>query len=281
MARRRSAGPRPRTSSPTSPVAAKDPALPWCGSPSTPPSFPRSGLRSRAGEISLAQAGVIGGRVAALPRDPEYRDQVATALLTLVDNQGYDATDLDRCFTHVAKELDTDGLLLARSSPRTSKNAAPTVPGTSTSPRTTSGGGGSRATPASRKLELVKTTLMPPRRTDRDRARRLRRRPHHHRNDPVRRPRTPTPPRLPRPDVRPRRPRHPRPRRPDVGRTRRSLPPPPAHRQPAPRPRHLGPDHPHHELRGPPRPARRPRTPAHRRHACPPRWSAGWPATPN
>ena len=107
---------------------------------------------------------------------------------------------------------------------------------------------------------------MHPRRTRRHRTRRLRRRPHHHRADPVRRPRTPTPPRLPRPDVRPRRPRHPRPRRPDVGRPGRGLPPPPGHRQPAPRPRHHGPAHPHHELRGPPRPARRPRTPPHRRH---------------
>ncbi len=66
-----------------------------------------------AGEISLAQAGVIGGRVSTLPRDPEFRGQVASALLTLVDNNGYDATDLDRCFTPVAKDLDTDGLLLA------------------------------------------------------------------------------------------------------------------------------------------------------------------------
>ena len=65
-----------------------------------------------AGEISLAQAGVIGGRVATLPCDPEYRERTAAALLDLVDNQSYDATDLDRCFTHVAKELDTDGLLI-------------------------------------------------------------------------------------------------------------------------------------------------------------------------
>ena len=65
-----------------------------------------------AGEISLAQAGVIGGRVGALPADRDYRGQVATALLDLVDNNAYDATDLDRCFPHVAKDLDTDGLLL-------------------------------------------------------------------------------------------------------------------------------------------------------------------------
>src|SRR6188768_2528261 len=31
-----------------------------------------------AGEISLAQAGVIGGRVTALPKDEEYRGQVAS-----------------------------------------------------------------------------------------------------------------------------------------------------------------------------------------------------------
>ena len=39
-----------------------------------------------AGEISLAQAGVIGSRVAALPKDMEYRGQVASALLDLVEN---------------------------------------------------------------------------------------------------------------------------------------------------------------------------------------------------
>jgi len=65
-----------------------------------------------AGEISLAQAAVIGSRVTALPRDLAYRERTAAALLDLVNN-GYDATDLDRCFAHLAKELDTDGLLLA------------------------------------------------------------------------------------------------------------------------------------------------------------------------
>src|SRR5215208_5757864 len=64
-----------------------------------------------AGAISLAQAGVIGSRVTTLPKDPGYRERTAAALLDLVDN-GYDATDLDRCFAHLAKELDTDRLLL-------------------------------------------------------------------------------------------------------------------------------------------------------------------------
>ena len=66
-----------------------------------------------AGSISLAQAGVIGGRVTTLPHDLEFRERTASALLDLVDNNGYDATDLDRCFPQVAKDLDTDGLLLA------------------------------------------------------------------------------------------------------------------------------------------------------------------------
>ncbi len=37
-----------------------------------------------AGGISLAQAGVIGGRVATLPRDPGLRERSAEALLALV-----------------------------------------------------------------------------------------------------------------------------------------------------------------------------------------------------
>src|SRR5829696_773840 len=66
-----------------------------------------------AGEISLAQAWVIGSRVTTLPKDMGYRERTAAALLDLVNNQSYEATDLDRCFAHLAKELDTDGLLLA------------------------------------------------------------------------------------------------------------------------------------------------------------------------
>ncbi len=65
-----------------------------------------------AGGISLAQAGVIGGRVATLPRDPELRERSAEALLALVRDHAYDATDLDRCFPGVVKALDTDGLLV-------------------------------------------------------------------------------------------------------------------------------------------------------------------------
>ena len=114
-----------------------------------------------AGEISLAQAGVIGGRVAALPKDPEFRGQVASALLDLVENQSYDATDLDRCFPHVAKDLDTDGLLLGhRASPRTSKNAAPTVPGYLSLTPDTLGGVQIKGYASLEEAELVKTSLM-------------------------------------------------------------------------------------------------------------------------
>jgi hypothetical protein len=65
-----------------------------------------------AGGISLAQAGVIGGRVATLPRDPGLRERSADALLALVEDHAYDATDLDRCFPSVVKALDTDALLV-------------------------------------------------------------------------------------------------------------------------------------------------------------------------
>ena len=66
-----------------------------------------------AGQISLAQAAVIGGRVATLPHDPELREQAADKLLGLVAEHGYDATDLDHAFPTIVRELDPDGTLLS------------------------------------------------------------------------------------------------------------------------------------------------------------------------
>ena len=184
---------------------------------------------------------MIGGRVAALPEDPEYRDQVATALLALVDNNGYDATDLDRCFTHVAKELDTDGLLLKTDQSKDlQERGAHGARYLSLTPDTL-GGVRIKGYASLEEAELVKTTLMTlaaPVTTEPgacggdpatigqirfdDQGRRLR----HGCPDPMC--------------------AHdgkdtPRPRRPDVGRPPRGLPPPPGHRQPAPHPRHLRP----------------------------------------
>ncbi len=84
-----------------------------------------------AGSISLAQAGVIGGRVTTLPHDPEYRERTASALLDLVDNKAYDATDLDRCFPHSPRTSTPTACCWRPTCPRTSKNAAPTAPATS------------------------------------------------------------------------------------------------------------------------------------------------------
>lgn len=64
------------------------------------------------GALSLSQAGVIAGRVATLPQAPELREAAATKMLGLVEQHGYDATDLDRAFVAVVKELDPDGSLL-------------------------------------------------------------------------------------------------------------------------------------------------------------------------
>ena len=66
----------------------------------------------RAGEISLAQAGVISRRVTTLPRVPELREAAAGRMLGLVEERGYDATDLDHAFADVVRELDPDGTLL-------------------------------------------------------------------------------------------------------------------------------------------------------------------------
>ncbi|HWJ81450.1 MAG TPA: DUF222 domain-containing protein, partial [Nocardioides sp.] len=65
-----------------------------------------------AGEVSLAQASVIGGRVATLPHAPELREAVAGKMLDRVAAQSADATDLDRGFPAVVRELDPDGTLL-------------------------------------------------------------------------------------------------------------------------------------------------------------------------
>src|SRR5688572_3548089 len=59
------------------------------------------------GTVSLAQAGVNGARVDTQPRDPGLRERSAGALLELVEDHAYDATDLDRCFPGVVKTLDT------------------------------------------------------------------------------------------------------------------------------------------------------------------------------
>jgi hypothetical protein len=65
-----------------------------------------------AGEVSLAQAGVITRRVTTLPRDPELRDAAVGKMLGLIDQRGYDATGLDHAFDEVVRELDPDGKLL-------------------------------------------------------------------------------------------------------------------------------------------------------------------------
>ena len=113
-----------------------------------------------AGEISLTQAGVIGSRVTTLPKDPGYRERTAAALLDLVTN-GYDATDLDRCFPHLAKELDTDGLLLATDlSKDLQERGAHGARFLSLTPDTL-GGARIKGYTSLEEAELVKTTLIP------------------------------------------------------------------------------------------------------------------------
>lgn len=71
------------------------------------------------GALSTAQARVIGTRVGALPRDPDLRSRVAAAMLDLATGDGdtsavaggMDATDLDRGFPSLVRELDTAGVL--------------------------------------------------------------------------------------------------------------------------------------------------------------------------
>ncbi len=114
-----------------------------------------------AGEISLAQAGVIAGRVATLPQVPELREQAADKLLGLVAEHGYDATDLDQAFPAVVRELDPDGSLLSADldKDRAERGAhhARFLSGTAD----TLGGVRIKGYSTVEEWELVKATLMP------------------------------------------------------------------------------------------------------------------------
>lgn len=61
-----------------------------------------------SGEISLAQARVIGGRVATLPHVAAVREQAAAAMVERVAEHVLDATDLDRAFPAILDEIDPD-----------------------------------------------------------------------------------------------------------------------------------------------------------------------------
>ncbi|UMG93258.1 HNH endonuclease signature motif containing protein [Nocardioides sp. TF02-7] len=65
-----------------------------------------------AGDLSLAQAGAIGGRVATLPRVPKLRTGAAAVLVDLARTEGRDATDLDQAFPGVVNQLDPEGRVL-------------------------------------------------------------------------------------------------------------------------------------------------------------------------
>ncbi|GAA5146621.1 HNH endonuclease signature motif containing protein [Nocardioides marinquilinus] len=65
-----------------------------------------------AGDVTSAQAGVIGRRVATLPHVPELRSRAADVMLAQVADRRLDATDLDRAFGDVLAAIDPDGSLL-------------------------------------------------------------------------------------------------------------------------------------------------------------------------
>ena len=65
------------------------------------------------GDLSLAQAGVIGDRIATLPQLPELRERAPEQMVALATGEGRDATDLDRAFAGIVADLDPDGTILA------------------------------------------------------------------------------------------------------------------------------------------------------------------------
>jgi len=114
-----------------------------------------------AGEISLAQASVITGRIATLPRVPELREQAADLMLGLVAEQSYDATDLGRCFGDVVRQLDPDGALLGSDLGKDkAERGAHHARFLSFAPDTL-GGVRIKGYATAEEAELVKTTLMP------------------------------------------------------------------------------------------------------------------------
>lgn len=114
-----------------------------------------------AGEISFAQAGTIGRRIGTLPRVPELCEQAADVMLRLVAEQQLDATDLDRCFPDVVRELDPDGSLLRADLDKDkAERGAHHARFLSFTPDTL-GGVRIKGYATVEDAELVKTTLMP------------------------------------------------------------------------------------------------------------------------
>jgi hypothetical protein len=64
------------------------------------------------GEVSQDQVRAIARKVTTLPRDPELRRAAAGKLLDRAARDAADATDLQRAFPDVVRELDPDGTLL-------------------------------------------------------------------------------------------------------------------------------------------------------------------------
>ncbi|WP_344779085.1 HNH endonuclease signature motif containing protein, partial [Nocardioides panacisoli] len=114
-----------------------------------------------AGEISLAQAGVIGGRVATLPHAPELRETAATTMLTQVAEKAFDATDLDRGFTEVIKELDPDGSLLRADAEKENAERGAHNARYLTFAPDTLGGARIKGYGSLEDIEIIKTVLMP------------------------------------------------------------------------------------------------------------------------
>lgn len=114
-----------------------------------------------SGEISFAQAGVIGGRVATLPHAPELRESAATAMLGQISEKNFDATDLDRGFTDVVKQLDPDGSLLrADAEKENAERGAHHARFLSFTPDTL-GGVRIKGYGTLEDIEIIKTVLMP------------------------------------------------------------------------------------------------------------------------
>lgn len=70
------------------------------------------------GRISLPQARAIAGKTATLPRVPQFRTEVAARMLTLVVEQGCDATGLEAVFGDVVREVDPTGQIVSSDAER-------------------------------------------------------------------------------------------------------------------------------------------------------------------
>ena len=134
-------------------------------------SYTRAAARTRAlpqvrsamatGDLSMAQARVIADRTTTLPEVLDLRPRAADLMLAQVEAHALDATDLDRTFPSVVRELDPDGSLLRQDLEKDRAERSAHHARHLSFSRDAVGGIKVRGYGTPEDVELIKTTLMP------------------------------------------------------------------------------------------------------------------------